>query len=122
MPTVFASREVDATPERVWELVSRYECWPDWGVSITDVDSPGSEVAEGDRGRVRTVGGIWLPFEIDEVLEGRAWSWSVLGIPATGHEVHSRGEGCRVVFTAPGWAPFYRPVLSRALDRIAEIA
>ena len=86
------------------------------------VEPPAGNVRNGTTGRVKTIVGLWLPFEITSVTEGESWEWKVAGIPATGHKVEPIDTGCRVTFTAPAWAPFYRPVLKRALERLREIA
>ena len=51
------------------------------------VDAPQRFITEGTRGRVQTTLGLWVPFEITDWEEGRAWAWRVGGIPATGHRV-----------------------------------
>lgn len=115
-----SSLDIAAPPEAVWDLISRFEHWPSWGVSITSVEPSAGQVRAGATGRVRTVAGVWLPFEIIDVSDGQSWSWRVAGIAATGHRVEPREEGCRVTFTAPKWAPFYRPVLARSLRLLSK--
>jgi len=76
-----------------------------------------------DRGRVQSAAGLWLPFAITHWEPGRAWSWRVAGVPATGHRVDPLGpRRCRVSFLIPRWAPFYRPVCRLALRRLAARA
>lgn len=79
-------------------------------------------LAPGSRGRVRTVLGAALPYTVTAVEPGRYWSWSVAGIPATGHRVVPQDGGCRVTFTVPWWAPFYLPVCALALRRTERLA
>ncbi|MDQ0079461.1 hypothetical protein [Arthrobacter oryzae] len=76
----------------------------------------------GSTGRVRAVLGISLTFRGTDFQEGRSWSWSVAGLRATGHSVVPEGDGCRVTFTVPWWAPAYLPVCAVALRRIARMA
>lgn len=90
-------------------------------MTIDAVEPLAGTVQSGMTGRVKTVVGLWLPFEITSVTEGESWEWKVAGLPATGHEVEPIDTGCRVTFTAPAWAPFYLPVLKRALTRLREI-
>ena len=53
----------------------------------------------------------------------QAWSWTVAGIPATGHRVIPVTEtSSRVAFTIPRWAPFYVPVCRAALRAIGRLA
>ncbi len=84
-------------------------------MSIVAVVAPGEWVESGLRGRVKLRLGLWLPFEITRVDEGRRWDWSIAGVPATGHLVEPHPMGCRVTFTAPWWAAPYQLVLARAL-------
>jgi len=90
---------------------------------VRAVDAPARFIEAGMRGRVQTAIGLWLPFEIDEWEAGAYWHWHVGGIAATGHRVESiDATSCRIVFTMPAWAPFYRPVCALAIERIARVA
>jgi uncharacterized protein YndB with AHSA1/START domain len=120
MAPLRSSVDIAAPPDVVWNLISRYEHWSAWGVSITAVEPSSGRVRAGATGRVRTLVGVWLPFEITEVAEGESWSWKVAGVSATGHRVDPTAGGCRVTFFAPGWAPFYLPVLAWSLQRLAR--
>ena len=60
-----------APAARVWTLISQFEWWPEWGASIRAVETEADRVAEGVTGRVQTIAGIWLPFQITTV-EGNA--------------------------------------------------
>jgi len=77
-------------------------------------------VRRGDEGRVKTKLGLWVPFVITEVEEGRAWRWSVAGVDATGHLVEAHPHGCRVTFTAPRWALPYELVLRPSLAALSR--
>ena len=63
-----------------------------------------------------------LPYTVTAFEPGRYWSWSVAGIPATGHRIVPQGGGCVVTFTVPWWAPAYLPVCALALRRIERLA
>ena len=119
--------EVDATLDvpaaLAWRLLIDTHAWPQWGPSVRAVDAPARFISAGMHGRVQTTPGLWLPFEITDWEEGRAWAWRVVGIPATGHRVTPVTESsCRVAFTIPRWAPFYVPVCRVALRRIASLS
>lgn len=76
---------------------------------------------DGSRGRIRTIGGVWLPFEVGS--DGtRRWTWRVAGVPATGHEVEPVGDGSRVTFEVPLLAAPYAVVCWVALRRLDAIA
>ena len=111
---------LDAPAAVAWALLTDTHAWPQWGPSVRSVDAPQRFITAGTRGRIQTTPGIWLPFEITDWEEGRAWSWRVGGIPATGHHVTPvTATSCRVTFTIPSWAPFYVPVCMIALRRLA---
>jgi uncharacterized protein YndB with AHSA1/START domain len=124
--TFSVSRRIAAPAQDVWALLTDTAQWPAWGPSITGVEPaavPASGgIASGSRGRVRTVLGAALPYTVTAFEPGRYWSWSVAGIPATGHRVVPQGGGCLVTFTVPWWAPAYLPVCFLALRRIERLA
>ena len=132
--TFSVSRRIAASAEDVWALLTDTGKWPAWGPSITGVEPAGRiggrrprgrahpEGLPGSRGRVRTVLGVALPYTVTAFEPGRYWSWSVAGIPATGHRVIPQDGGCLVTFTVPWWAPAYLPVCALALRRIERLA
>ncbi|MEV5052259.1 SRPBCC family protein [Arthrobacter sp. LAR12-1-1.1] len=131
--TFSVSRRIAASTEDVWALLTDTSRWPDWGPSITGVEPaaarPGPAARPGSgglafcsRGKVRTVLGAALPYTVTAFEAGRYWSWSVAGIPATGHRVIPQDGGCLVTFTVPWWAPAYLPVCALALRRIERLA
>jgi hypothetical protein len=114
---------IDAPVGLVWPLISEFRHWPAWGPSIRAVEADAGEVAAGVTGRVQTIVGLWLPFEITSVEPGRAWHWKVAGIAATGHEVSPIEDSrTRVTFTVPWTLAPYRMVLRAALSRIDALA
>lgn len=115
------SRCIQATPEAAWQLLASTAHWLDWGPSITGVEPLDTLVTDGLVGRVRMPLGLWLPFRIGAVQPPRRWTWSVLGIPATGHQVDAVPGGCRVTFSVPGPAVPYLPVCWWALRRMAAL-
>lgn len=125
------SRRVAAPAEDVWSLLTDVQQWPNWGPSITGVrpapagprdGSAACRLESGSRGTVRTILGVTLPYTVTAFEAGRYWSWSVAGIPATGHRVIPQEGGCLVTFTVPWWAPAYLPVCAVALRRIERLA
>nr|WP_152415742.1 SRPBCC family protein [Halococcus saccharolyticus] len=120
-PRLVVSREVDAAPAVVWNLLTDTHCWPEWGPSIVGVACEERFVRAGTRGHVRTVGGLELPFHVTECTD-RRWTWRVAGVPATGHRVEPLREGCRVAFEVPPLAAAYTLVCWRALATIDQLA
>ncbi|KYH25665.1 polyketide cyclase / dehydrase and lipid transport [Halalkalicoccus paucihalophilus] len=119
--TVDVVRPVDAPAEVVWNLLVDTRRWPEWGPSITDVECADRRIESGTTGRVRLVGGIWIPFEVT-YRDAYRWTWEVAGIPATGHRVEPYNGSCLAVFEVPVLAAGYAPVCRLALSRIADLA
>lgn len=114
---------VAAPADVAWRLLTDLERWPEWGPSVRSAHLDRGPFGPGARGRVETAVGIELPFEVTGFEAGRSWSWSVAGVPATGHRVESAGPAaCRVGFGVPAIAFPYLVVCRIALARIAEIA
>lgn len=109
-------------PGVAWELLVDPAHWPDWGPSVTAVDVADGRLRAGSTGRVRTAVGVWVPFRVTEFDDGRAWSWSVAGVPATTHTVEPLPGGCRVSFGVPAVAAPYALVCRAALQRIEALA
>ena len=118
--TIGVSRTVAAPPAAAWDLLTSTGTWTRWGPSVSAVDPPDAPLYAGLAGRVRTPVGIWLPFRITDVVPLHTWTWSILGLPATGHTVDSVPGGCRITFGVPPVAALYLPVCWWALRRIAS--
>ncbi|MFC7222414.1 SRPBCC family protein [Halalkalicoccus sp. GCM10025322] len=112
-------RRIDAPAEEVWDVLVDTRRWPEWGPSIRRVECSDRRIRTGSAGRLWTVGGLELPFEIT-TCEDRHWSWRVAGVSATGHRVERLDRGCRVVFELPVIAAGYASVCCIALSRIAR--
>ena len=121
MRRVTSSIDIAATPDRVWPFIAEFERWPQWGLSVADVDSNAGQVAPGVTGRVRTPFGFWVPFTIDRVVVDSFWDWSIAGVPATGHHLDSQGRSTRVRFTAPWVVAPYKLVMALSLRRLKRI-
>jgi hypothetical protein len=114
-------REFAAPASAAWRLLSDTRMWTEWGPTISEVDLDPPMIHQGARGRIRTSVGVWLPFEITQVVPGTRWSWKVLGVPATGHRVEVTRTGCRVVFEVPVVVAPYVAVCRLALRRMAGL-
>ena len=122
MMRIRVTGEIAAPAAEVWEILVDTRRWPEWGPSIRRVECDPPRIAAGIRGRVLTVAGLWLPFEITRCEEGRSWDWKVAGVAATGHEVAPLAPGsCRVTFTVPLLAAPYVVVVRAALERLRAI-
>ena len=115
-------RTIKAPAERVWEILTDTQRWPEWGPSVTAVECGERVIREGSRGRVRTPAGLWVPFEVTAMEPGKSWRWRVAGIAATGHRVEPIGpDRCRLVFEVPWFAAPYGAVCQLAAGRIARL-
>ncbi|MFP4422780.1 MAG: SRPBCC family protein [Desulfococcaceae bacterium] len=123
-PRTLAVRiSINAPPGRVWRLLADTHGWPRWGPSVQRVEATHRFIEKGDRGRVKTAAGVWLPFEITEFDPGRYWAWKVAGVRATGHRVEPNDSGgCRLAFEVPSIAFPYLSVCRWAAGRIRKMA
>ena len=116
------SVEILAPASAAWELLTDTSRWPEWGPSVSRVESAEQYIDPGSIGRVQTIIGVWLPFRVTEFVAGQRWGWEVAGIPATGHRVESLGpDRCRVVFEVSLLAAPYLAVCRLAVQRIRSI-
>lgn len=122
-PMTGVDRDIPAPPDAVWDVLVDIAAWPIWGPSVRNASlrDGATELGLGVRGDVWTAVGVRMGFVITEFDPGHRWSWSVAGVPATGHQVSVAGAGCRVRFEAPWWATGYLPVCAVALRRIEKM-
>lgn len=119
----WTTREIAAPASAVWDLLVDPDRWPAWGPSVRAVELDAPSLAKGTRGRVQTAIGVWVPFEITAYDESRAWSWEVVGVPATDHRVDVIDERrCRAGFGVPWIATPYLAVCAIALGRLDRLA
>ncbi len=122
-PTGSVDRFIPASPTAVWRVLVDVGEWPRWGPSVrrATLDDGTTELSAGARGTVWTAVGVPMPFIVNDFRPGQWWSWTVAGVPATGHEVTAVEGGCRVRFEVPWWAGAYLPVCAVALARIEKM-
>lgn len=124
MRHVELTRDIAAPAEAVWSLLTDTSLWPRWGPTVSDVEIADRVLGPASRGRVRTVVGVWLPFEVTSFEPGRSWTWRVAGVPATSHRIEPLAAGrTRLVFGVPWPAAIYAAVLAigmRNIERLLE--
>jgi len=112
-----------------WDALVDTVRWPAWGPAVGGVECDERRIRAGTTGRVR-VAGVRLPFEVDSFEDGggtaapvrRRWTWSVAGVPATGHRVERVDDDrSRVGFEVSPLAAGYVPVCRRALRNLAGL-
>jgi uncharacterized protein YndB with AHSA1/START domain len=116
-------RDIPAPAAAVWDVLVDIAAWPIWGPSVRNASlrDGATELGLGVRGDVWTAVGVRMGFVITEFDPGHRWSWSVAGVPATGHQVSVTNAGCRIRFEVPWWATGYLPVCAVALRRIEKM-
>ena len=123
MKKLWTFREIDAPSDVLWRLLTDPQHWPEWGPSIRSAALYGQDFERGAKGKVTTIVGIELDFEITDYEEGVVWAWQVAGIPATHHSVESLGpKRCRIGFGVPWAAAPYLAVCEVALRRLEKMS
>ncbi len=75
------SVDVNASPERVWEVMADADRWREWTSSITSVELLDKPIAVGGRAVVRQPELPPAKFKITAVEPGRSFTWAT-GYPA----------------------------------------
>jgi hypothetical protein len=120
---LWTSREVDAPAPAVWELLVDLDAWPAWGPTVRRGSLDEGPLRAGATGRVETLGGLTLSFEVTAFEPGRRWAWKVAGVGATDHLVEPLGDDrCRAAFGLPWPAAPYAAVCRVALHRLDRLA
>src|SRR5687768_14836458 len=70
------SVDVNASPERVWEVMADAERWREWTPSITSVELLDKTIAVGGRAVVRQPELPPAKFKITAVEPGRSFTWA----------------------------------------------
>lgn len=116
-------RNMAASPETVWNILTDTHLWSKWGPSVLDVDCQDRHIRLGSKGRVQTLFSFWLPFTVSEFRELDFWNWHIGSYSATGHKLIRTGDTSSILcFDMPWWAATYLPLCWLALKRIGKIA
>jgi hypothetical protein len=107
-PHISVERELEASPERVWDLLTDTTKWPWWGPSVRRVSCSERYIREGSLGEVVTPIGLRFPFVVTEYVHGYFWAWKVAGIRATGHRLIAfSATRCTIAIEMPVyWLPY----------------
>jgi len=101
---------VDASPERLWQVVTDVAAWPGWTASMTAVTLlDGGPLAAGSRVRIRQPGlrpAVWTVTQLDP---GRSFTWesAAPGVrTVAGHHVTTAAGGTELTLTLAQTGPF----------------
>lgn len=95
--------EIDAGPERVWDVMRQVERWREWTASITAVELlEAGELGPGARVRVRQPRLPPNVFTITRWEPGRGFAWTSRSPGMTAeadHRIEARPGGCAVTLS-----------------------
>ena len=126
------SVDIAAPPERVWEVLSNVEHWPEWTPTVTSVrrldEGP---LRSGSRARIRQPRLPETEYVVTEFAPGRSFTWVAAGpgvLVTARHDVEPlAGGGTRVRLSVSqgGWLGsvmrlFYRGLTDRYLANEAN--
>jgi len=98
------SIDINAAPERVWDVMTDVERWPEWTASMSEVRLiEGDRLAVGARVRVRQPKLPASTLEVTELEPERAFTWQAAspGVNFVGkHEIAPAGTGVTVTLSA----------------------
>lgn len=122
MPRWEHSIDIHTTPERVWEVMSDIERWPEWTPSVLSVkklsDGP---LAHGTRAHVHAKGTPESTWTVSESIPAKSFTWGtkVRGAATTaGHIIEPAPSGSRVTLSLEVRgiaAALFKPFLGRGI-------
>ena len=96
------SVDIDAPPDRVWNVMSDGERWPEWTKSVTSVKVFGKPLRVGSRAIIKQPGFPHAFWKVTELVPGRSFTW-VSWAPGmkvfAKHSVEPIGVGARATLS-----------------------
>ena len=97
------SVEIQASSERVWEVLSNIECWPAWTLTVTSIQRVDrGPLAVGSQAHIRQPKLPPAVWQITELDEGRSFTWVTRspGVRVTAwHSVEASEGGSRATLS-----------------------
>jgi uncharacterized membrane protein len=91
-----ASIEVGAPAQRIFDVYTDVERWPEWTDSVTSVQLLDTgQLRVGSRARIKQPRLPTAEWEVVDLVPGRSFSWTARGpgIRTTGHHLITGGDG-----------------------------
>lgn len=123
--------DIDATPQRVWELTVDVESWPQHTPTMDSIERlDAGPLAVGSQARIKQPGQrpkVWTVSRLDSE-QSFAWDTRAFGIEMTGgHHIAANGSGTTQTLTvdisgplAPIFGPLLRKPILSAITRENE--
>lgn len=123
MTTFNIAIDIQASPERVWAVMSDLERWPEWTSSISSVQRlDQGPVAIGSRAKVRQPKLLPTEWEITEWSPGAGFTWVTRrpGVAVVArHTIEAIENGSRVTLTLQ-FQGFFGPLIARLTRSIND--
>jgi len=117
------SVEIDSPPQRVWQVMTEVELWPEWTESVQKVKRLDSgQLRVGSRARVKQPKFLPAVWEVTEIDPGRSFTWVTRspGMVASGrHRVEPTARGSRATLTV-AYAGLLSGVVAKLLGGITD--
>ncbi|MGE0058146.1 MAG: SRPBCC family protein [Dehalococcoidia bacterium] len=97
------SIDINAAPDRVWDVMSDVESWPQWTPSIKHVDKLfDGPLAKGARTRIAQPKAPVAVWTVTEIEPGKFFEWETSSPAITSvaaHRIEPTGDGSKVTLT-----------------------
>ena len=111
---------ISAVRERVWQVITDVESWPQWTTSMTTVkrldDGP---LRVGSRARIKQPGLPNLVWQVTDISDGDEFTWvtRTAGVDATGHHrLDETPDGVRLTLSLT-WTGIFAGVVAAMAGR-----
>ena len=117
------SVEIDSPPQRVWQVMTEVELWPEWTESVQKVKRlDRGQLRVGSRARVKQPKFLPAVWEVTEIDPGRSFTWVTRspGMVASGrHRVEPTARGSRATLSV-AYAGLLSGVVAKLLGGITD--